>query len=362
MKQISFFKKFLGCFIAGLIATIATQRIVFRTIWEFKNKWIPAPIYAAIPALLVLLMVTVYAFVWKRKEKKEIINSPQILAFWKGVIRYFIAIDLSMIGWQKLFHLQFFTPLGILDEPFSSFSGEALTWAYFGHSYAFTCVIGFIQIAGSYLLLFKRTALLGAILLFPVMLNIVLIDFFYSFEVGELGHAIILTAGLLYLILQEYDRIVQFFFQATTNFPIINFESKSLKIIIRLFVIGIPLLLVLSYGSPDKNPQLTGKYGVQSLLINQKKHTPLSCTDSVLTTVYFDKENDMVFEFNSQQRRMIGTYELDEQTHQLKVVWKYPPSANEPFMGTILFGKQNQLILAGNMRGDSLQIVLSKIK
>jgi len=362
MNPIPFLKKLLVCFIAGLTAAIATQRIIFRIIWEFKDKWIPAPISAAIPVLLVLLLVIVYAVWWQRKEKKGAMNSSTIFSFWQGIIRYFIALDLSMIGWQKLFHLQFFTPLGKLDEPFSSFSGEALTWAYFGHSYAFTCVVGLIQIAGSYLLLFKRTTLPGCLLLFPVLLNIILIDFFYGFDAGELAHAVILMTGIAYLVLQEHDRLVKFFFSATGNLPLINSRSRLQKNIIRFCVLCIPLLLILSYGSPDKNPELTGKYSVQNLLINQRKTAISSCKDSVLTIVYFDQGNDIVFEFNSLQRRLIGSYEFDRQNNKLKAVWRYPSNQKDIFTGILLSKKQNQLILSGKIGPDSLQAVLLKTK
>ena len=266
-----------------------------------------------------------------------------------------------MIGWQKLFHLQFYTPLGILDQPFSSFSGEALTWAYFGHSYAFTCVVGLLQIAGSYLLLFKRTSLFGCFILFPVLLNIVCIDFFYGLEAGELGHAIILLIGILYLLLQNYNRLAEFFFKAKNNLVAVHFKNRFIANMIRLLVVLIPLLLIFSYSSRDKNPQLTGKYTVTNIFINQKPVIVTSCEDSILTTVYFDKGNDIVFEFNSQQRELIGSYQFNKQDNHLSAAWRYP--SNQPmFEGTLIMTKQNQIRLLGKIGQNSLQAVLLKNK
>ena len=359
MQQISLVKKITTCFIAGLIASFAIQRIVYRTIWEFKNKWIPPPIFVAIPILLVLLVVIIYSFYWHRKEKKEQINLNSTLAFWQGIIRFFIALDLSMIGWQKLFNLQFYTPLGILDQPFSSFSGEALTWAYFGHSYAFTCVVGLLQITGSYLLLFKRTSLFGCFILFPVLVNIVCIDFFYGLEAGELGHAIILLIGILYLLLQNYNRLAEFFFKAKNNLVAVHFKNRFVANIIRLLVVLIPLLLIFSFGSRDKNPQLTGKYTVTNMFINQKPVIVKSCEDSILTTVYFDKGNDIVFEFNSHQRRLIGSYQFNKKNNHFNTAWRYP-SNQSGFDGTLMTDKQNQITLIGKIGPDSLQIGLLK--
>ncbi len=362
MHKTSLLKKLITCFTAGLVASVATQRIIYRTIWEFKNKWISAPVLVAIPVVIVLLVVIVYAFVWHQKEKKSPGKSAYVLAFWQGVIRYFIAIDLSMIGWQKLFHLQFSTPLGMLDEPFSSFSGEALTWAYFGRSYAFTCVIGLLQIAGSYLLLFKRTRLFGSILLFPVMLNIVLIDFFYGLDFGELSHAGILLVGILYLLLQDYDLLVEFFFRSESNLPVLIFKSRLMKIIIRISVIIIPLALIISYGSADKNPQLIGKYKIKDLRINQKQISAASCADSVLTTVYFDQGNDIVFEYNNLQRRWIGTYNFNPNNNTITATWRYPANIRDTLVATLSQTNNNQLSISGRLGNQSMKASLTKVK
>ncbi|MBS1918121.1 MAG: hypothetical protein JST87_17765 [Bacteroidetes bacterium] len=362
MHQTSLLKKIITCFLAGLTASFATQRIIYRTIWEFKNKWIPPPVFAAACILSVLIIVMMFAIAWHRNENKKQTGSPATLAFWQGVLRYFIAIDLSMIGWQKIFHLQFFTPLGILDQPFSGFSGEQLTWAYFGHSYAFTCVVGLLQIAGSYLLLFKRTKLFGSFILFPVLLNIVFIDLFYGLEAGELAHALILLLGIIYLLLQEYNKLVELFFLTKSTMPDFHFKKKFIQNFIKLSVLLIPLLLIFSYGPPDKNPQLTGKYSVHNLFINQKPVAANSCQDSVLTIIYFDKENNIVFEFNSQQRRFIGSYQFGRQNKNFTAEWRYPVDQKNAFAGTLISNEQNQLVLSGKMGNDSLHAVLLKNK
>ncbi|MFT3934152.1 MAG: hypothetical protein QM726_11090 [Chitinophagaceae bacterium] len=361
MQQISLLKKITTCFIAGLTASFALQRIIYRTIWEFSNKWIPPPVFIAIPILLVLLFVIIYSFYWHQQERKKQRQTTGTLTFWQGIIRFSITLDLSMIGWQKIFHLQFHTPLAILDQPFSSFSGEALTWAYFGHSYAFTCVVGLLQIAGAYLLLFKRISLFGCFILFPVLLNIVCIDFFYNLEAGELGHAVILLMGVVYLLLQDYNRLVEFFFRAKKNLINVDLKNRFIANALRLLVIAIPLLLILSYSSPDKNPQLTGKYAATNTFINQKPVMVKSCIDSILTTVYFDKENDIVFDFNSQLRRLIGSYQFNQQNNHFNIAWRYP--ANQPgFDGTLSMTKENQIMLSGKIGADSLQAILVKGK
>jgi hypothetical protein len=57
-------------------------------------------------------------------------------------------------------------------------SGEWLTWYYFGYSLVYGCIVAAIQIGGSLMLLFRKTLLLGVIILFAFMLNLTLINIF----------------------------------------------------------------------------------------------------------------------------------------------------------------------------------------
>lgn len=268
-----------------------------------------------------------------------------------------IGLDLSMFGWQKLFHQQGFTPLARLDEAFSSFPGEALTWAYFGHSYAFTCIIGIFQIAGAFMLVFRRTRLFGAIFLMPVMLNIVLLNIFYGFEVGDLVHGLILLIGLSYLILQHYQRLAAFFFRGNSS---LQGHSLAGNVMLTAMVIVFPLLLVLSFGSPDRNPQLTGKYRVQDLSVNQSRPVAASCQDSVLTMVYFDLNNELVFEFNGLQRRWIGSYRLDRSTGALAASWRYPVWAKGTLFAKLQRGRGGDWEMTGLLGKDTLRARLVK--
>jgi hypothetical protein len=62
-----------------------------------------------------------------------------------------------------------------------------------------------------------------------VLLNITCIDFFYHLEADELGHAIILLIGILYLLLQDYDRLVEFFFRAKNNLLGVHFKNHFIE-------------------------------------------------------------------------------------------------------------------------------------
>jgi hypothetical protein len=336
-KKMGNFRKLAICLLIGVVAAFVLQRIIYRIIWEFGNKHIPPPVCA----IAGLVLVVMAAVIFRRR----------VHAHWQGILAGWMALDLAMFGWQKLFRLQDQVPLGRLDEPFNSLSGEDLTWAFFGRSFPFFCLVGILQITGAFLLMFRRTRLFGAIFLLPVILNIVLLNICYGFEAGDTVHAVILLVGLSCLILVHYERLRAVFFRR---------DGGPASLVLPVLVIVTPLLLVLSFGSPDRNPQLTGKYRVEDLSVNGVKRAATSSQDSVLSTVYFDQGNDVVFEFNSLERRWIGSYRLDRVSGALTASWRYPIPVKDPLLGRLDRVQEGEWRIMGIVGKDSLRARLVK--
>jgi uncharacterized membrane protein YeaQ/YmgE (transglycosylase-associated protein family) len=346
----------LACFMAGIVGAIVILRIGRR----FVSNWIPFPIQIAI-AVLYFLGALIYIFIWKKKAARPEFDSASVLAFWHGVLRYFIALDLCMFGFQKIFHLQFVIPLGVLDNPFSSLSGEEMLWAFFGHFYAFTVIIASLQFIGSFMLLFRKTRLLAVIFLLPLMLNILLLDYFYNLGMVVNIYTTILVIALIYLILLEYDRLVEFFFRAKNNAPALNFKNNLLKNAIRFSIFFIPLLLMAAYKFPKVYPQINGKYEVKRALINNADQKLKPCQDSVLTKIFID-DYDFVMEYNNYQKRLIGGYQYNETTRQLQAVWHYPVNMHDTLNVQIVDGKiPGSRILSGRMGKDTIKIDMQKV-
>jgi len=165
-------------------------------------------------AVLGLIIPLAGLPIWEYKEKKGLMNTSTVYTGIQSCIAYLTGFGISLFGWKKLFHLQFRTPLSIADLPMSQLDGETLTWYYFGHSHVFGCIIGLIQIMGAFLLFFRRTRFAGALLLLPVMLNILLINVFYQMNAGALLQSILLTLGVLYFLFQEYPALIRILFAA----------------------------------------------------------------------------------------------------------------------------------------------------
>jgi hypothetical protein len=165
-------------------------------------------------------------------------------------------------------------------------------------------------------------------------------------------------SGALYFLFIEFNRLKAFFFAAKDQLPAVKLP-KYYKIAIRLSIIYIPLLLIAMHGKPDKYPQLTGKYEVKELKINQQRLYRVSCADSILTLVYFDIGNGCVFEFNTPQSRWNGIYKIDND--HLEISWRAP--ADKPvFIGIMTpISGSGRLILTGTMGNDSMNIIIQKV-
>ena len=244
MKAISLFKKIVTCFVAGIV-TAALLLLLGNsgTIW-----WFPPPVVFSLVGISFVLALA-FPYIWQYNETKGSYNSIKIHAWLCALIRYCIALDIAGFGWKKIFGLQFVVPLAMAEQPMNQQTGEWLTWYYFGHSLAFASIIAAIQIGGSILLLFRKTVLIGAIILFSLMLNITLINIFYHMNTGGLVQSVVMTIGIVFLILLDYKRLIDFFLKSQSNLAPHTLGSSFTKNIIPWAVILLPLLFTIYLSS-----------------------------------------------------------------------------------------------------------------
>ncbi|QNL50226.1 hypothetical protein H8S90_00915 [Olivibacter sp. SDN3] len=343
------------CLAAGLVVGADFRRLSLK----YFSPWIP-PVVLLATTFLLLLIGLLLPYIWHARERKASINSYRLKALLEHAVIYALALDLSMFGWHKIEGLQMIVPLGVLDQPFSNFSGENLVWAFFKYSYPFTACIALLQIITAALLLFSKTRLFGLILAVPVLIFITSLDFFYHMPIGVLIHGIILLIGVFYFLSQDFNRLIDFIFQPMKGLNTLRIASGT-KYFFRLSIFIWPIIFYLIYDYPDKHPHLTGKYFVQDLTVNQVPVSASSPKDSVLTNIYMDLEDEIVFDFNDYRYRYIGTYRLEEETDSIEIHWRYPSDTLNGFIGKL--SKVNgQLVLEGEMNGEELRMKLSRVE
>ncbi|MFT3793184.1 hypothetical protein [Flavobacterium sp.] len=339
------------CFLTGLNACYGLHEVARLPFREQQD-------ILGIICLVVFIASMGFVPIWHWKEKRGM-DSATVLGFFQSGLCYFIALDLCMFAWRKIFHLQFYAPDGLLDKTISSLSGEMFTIAYFSYSYTFGLIIAAMQIVGSLLLLFRKARLLGIFVLFPVVSNIILIDVFYEVETGALIQAMVILAGLVYLMGIERKKIAAFFLDKITAFRKSAFESKMMKNTIRISAIFLPMsACIYLYDYPNRHPEITGKYEVKELLVNRRPIDLTNCADSMITKVYIDNNHDLVFERNSLNRWQVGRFTYDKTKRKMKVVWRYPQTLHDTLDASLSEKSNQQMTLSGIMGRDTIKALL----
>jgi len=93
------------------------------------------------------------------------------------VLRYLLGTAMLMYAIVKLVNVQFQVSPFTYTRPLDQVPGRMLAWAVLGYAPWFQRLLGVAELVPSLLLLVRRTARLGAILMFPVVLNVTLMNF-----------------------------------------------------------------------------------------------------------------------------------------------------------------------------------------
>jgi uncharacterized membrane protein YphA (DoxX/SURF4 family) len=122
-------------------------------------------------------------------------------------IRVFLAMVFISYGTVKLFGGQFVYDEWTLSR--RTVDGPSLVWAFYGYSPVYARFVALCELVPAILLLVPRTAFLGAAALFPVVLNITVMDFTYGFpEVKYM--ALLYTVLTAVLLWAEREKLLIF--------------------------------------------------------------------------------------------------------------------------------------------------------
>ncbi len=146
-----------------------------------------------IATLLLLVVSLVATAVWSILDRRR--PHYQTLAAWlRFLIRLTLGFGMVTYGLAKIFPLQMSQPsVAALAEPFGMHSPMSLLWYFIGLNPAYEMVCGTAEFLGGILLLFRRTALAGALLTAFVVTNVLLYNLFFDVPVKlYAGHLLML--------------------------------------------------------------------------------------------------------------------------------------------------------------------------
>lgn len=230
------------------------------------------------------------------------------MRYWfNTIVAYYLSLQLFIYGLNKVFKWQFYLP-----EPNTLFTSvgethlDLLFWSVMGASYPYTLFSGIIEILPACLLLFKRTRLVGAIIAFAVMVNVVMINF--SFDISVKVFSLFLLLLSLVLVLPYLKKLSQVFihqqavdlkkWQPKYSSP----KKKNLYVSIKAIVVVVILFEVLSpyYNSVNYNddyaerPLLHGAYETHRMIVNGDTIVPILDNEQFIKRVFIHRKGYLI--------------------------------------------------------------------
>jgi hypothetical protein len=164
---------------------------------------------AYISQVVVLILAFAAGFTWSLLDRHRT-SYIRLHGWLKVLARYALAFTLLAYAFAKLLPIQFpHLQNSRLAESYGQSSPMGLLWRFMGFSPAYTAFAGFSELLPAIFLFFRRTALLGSLLSFVVMLNIVMLNFCYDVPVKL--YSLNLLALATFLIAPEARRLSRIF-------------------------------------------------------------------------------------------------------------------------------------------------------
>ena len=282
------------------------------------------------------------AAVWSALDRRP--HHRKAEAALRVYLRYFLGTVMISYGVAKLFPSQFpAPPASVLLGRVGDQSPMRLLWTLMGFSRAYSSFGGALECLGGALLFFRRTTLLGALVLLGVLSNVVLLNFSYDVPVKLFSTFLLLLAA--YLAWPDARRIANLFLLNRLvepgNDPAPRLSPRGRRIWLALKAATIALLVGpiawqqwIYYRKPL--PPLAGFYQVE-------RFTGARPWETVEVTGYglFARRTD-----GSRARFGLGAYDAGKKTLALK--GSYADDTNgKSFLLTATAPRDGELLLEG---------------
>jgi hypothetical protein len=165
--------------------------------------------YDYVRVLCMAVLAAAAGVVWSAVDRKRR-DYRRLHGLARVWLRYVLAICMLTYGAVKVIKLQFPTPGYVrLSETYGESSPMALLWTFMGFSTGYTFFAGAGECLGAFLLFFRRTTTLGALVVIGVMSNVVTLNYCYDVPV-KLGSSHLLGLAF-FLAAPDMKRVADVF-------------------------------------------------------------------------------------------------------------------------------------------------------
>jgi hypothetical protein len=241
---------------------------------------------------------------WARKHirRRSSLGYPRLHEWLRVYVRFYLAQMMIVYGSVKVIKLQFQFPRpDNLLHTYGESSPMHLLWTFMGASDEYTWFAGAGEMLGGLLLCTRRTALLGALVTFAVMVNVAALNFCYDVPVKLFSSHLVLMS--LFVMAPDLPWLVRVFLLGRRDVPrgytpLVRRRGleRTLAIVQTLLVLtflGVTLYNnhenSKTYGQQSPEPPLFGLWEVEEFALDGKDRPPLTTDAGRWQRVTFNK-------------------------------------------------------------------------
>ena len=294
---------------------------------------------------------------------------PKLLKGLTVFIRYYLGYYMLAYGFAKVIKTQFpFPGLESLITPFGESSPMGLAWKFMGYSEAYNMFTGMGEVVGGLLLFFRRTTLLGSLVLLAVMSNVVMINFSYDVPVKLFSSVLLLF--ILFIFALDLKRFLHFFlfnkpieaknytaYFKEAKWNIAKNIGKGLLLAYFLFSnISSGLSRQKQYGDKRTLPPLYGIYEVETFVKNQDSIPPLTTDVSRWKRLIISRPEHATIQYMDEHR---ARYNFYPDTSKQEILTYSPRDTTQKSTLVYQWANDSTLLVDGVFRRDTLSVRLT---
>ena len=326
--------------------------------------------YNYVSLVVYALVALLGTLIWSIIDHKRL-NYSELYKLFLVLLRYYLAYQMALYGLAKVFYLQFVPPNhAMLIRSYGDSSPMGLLWTFMGYSRGYNYFTGFAELLGGLLLLPRKTVTLGALVVFGVMSNVMMLNYFYDVPVKLLSTHLVLIS--LFLLLLDTQRLLKFFILNQSTEAVIiqpffqNPKFEKIKNWVKWGVVVVGLIgmsaFVLSIKiqySPEKmKSPIAGIYEVEKLKRNGEEIPPLLTDTTYWRSIVVDRKGSAWIHTIDNKRHF---YDFKVNPEKKSIV--YNPNNEKSAKSTLYYSKldSTHMKIEGIHRTDTLELWM-KIK
>jgi hypothetical protein len=165
--------------------------------------------------------------------------------------RIFLGVAMMPYAINKIFDYQFQVSAWLYAQQLNNVPGRMLTWAMMGYAPHFQVLLGLLEFIPAVLLFLARTRRLGALLMFPVVLNVFLINIYLDLWPATQIISGVLLAINVFLLL--YDLPMYLGFAATLLAAPTPIANPKLRLTAKIAGFLVPAAIIVAFCIYDYN-------------------------------------------------------------------------------------------------------------